>query len=55
MFINEVEEESFMLKNFDALVAAVQSNPTKRVIAVAAADDSAVIDAVLHAKKAGLA
>ncbi len=44
-----------MLKNFDELVRAVRAHPQKRVLAVAAAEDGPVIDAVLRAKREGIA
>ena len=43
-----------MYQNFNELVAKLKANPKKRVIAVAAAADGAVIDAVLQAEKMGL-
>lgn len=43
-----------MLKNFEEIVERVRANPVKRTMAVAAAADGAVIDAVLHARREGL-
>lgn len=44
-----------MYKNFDELVKAVKASTAKRVLAVAAAEDEAVIDAALHARQEGIA
>jgi len=43
-----------MYRNFSELVDKVKASPKKRVLAVAAAADGAVIDAVLQAERAGL-
>ncbi len=43
-----------MYKNFDELVKAVKASTAKRVLAVAAAEDEAVVDAALHAQKEGI-
>ncbi|MDO4572407.1 MAG: phosphate acyltransferase [Clostridia bacterium] len=44
-----------MYKNFDELVKAVKASTAKRVLAVAAAEDEAVVDAALHAQAEGIA
>lgn len=44
-----------MYKNFDELVKAVKASTAKRVLAVAAAEDEAVVDAALHALEEGIA
>lgn len=43
-----------MLNNFTALLSAVRAVAEKRVLAVAAAEDGAVIDAALHAEREGI-
>ncbi len=44
-----------MFRNFSELVNQVRANAKKRVLAVAAAEDKPVIDAVLHAMDEGIA
>lgn len=44
-----------MFRNFEELIAAVRKNPVQRTLAVAAAEDGAVIDAALHAAGEGIA
>ncbi len=44
-----------MLRNFEELVAAVAAKPQKSLLAIAAAEDEAVIDAALRANAFGIA
>lgn len=44
-----------MFRDFDQLIEAVRRHPVKRVLAVAAAQDGPVIDAVVRAQREGLA
>ncbi|MEG1524382.1 MAG: phosphate acyltransferase [Clostridia bacterium] len=44
-----------MLHNFAELVQVVKACPQRRIVAVAAAADGSVIDAVLHAEREGIA